>query len=106
MAKYLLQVNYTHDGLKGLAGGGGSAREKAATDAVKSLGGSIDAFYFAFGDTDVIVIADFPDEVSAAAMAITVGASGGAAVRTTVLMSPQDMDKAAKKQVAYRPPQG
>jgi uncharacterized protein with GYD domain len=106
MAKYMLHVNYSHQGLKGLAAGGGSARQKAATEAVESVGGSIDAFYFAFGDTDVVVIADFPDEVSAAAMAITVGASGGASVRTTVLMTPQDMDKAAKKQVAYRPPQG
>lgn len=104
MAKYLLQVSYTHQGLKGVATKGGSAREKAATDAAQSVGGTVDSFYFAFGDCDVVVIADFPDNVSAAALALAVGSSGGASVRTTVLLSPKEIDKAAKKQVAYQPP--
>ncbi len=104
MAKYLLQVSYTHQGLKGVATKGGSAREKAAKDAAQSVGGTVDSFYFAFGDCDVIVIADFPDNVSAAALALAVGSSGGASVRTTVLVSPKDIDKAAKKQVSYQPP--
>ena len=104
MAKYLLQVTYTSEGLKGVASKGGTAREKAARAAAESLGGTLDCFYFAFGDCDVIVVADFPDAVSAAALALAVGASGGATVRTTVLMSPKDADKAAKKTVAYQPP--
>jgi uncharacterized protein with GYD domain len=104
MAKYLLNVTYTHQGLKGVAAKGGSAREKAARDAAESVGGSVDGFYFAFGDSDVVVIADFPDAVSAAALALAVGSGGGATVRTTVLMSSKDVDKAAKKTVSYVPP--
>jgi uncharacterized protein with GYD domain len=104
MPKYMVHVNYTLQGLQGVAAKGGTAREKAAREAAESLGGSIDAFYFAFGDTDVVVIADFPDNVSAAALALAVGTGGGASARTTVLMSPKEIDKAAKKQVTYRPP--
>jgi uncharacterized protein with GYD domain len=104
MPKYLVQVNYTLQGLQGVAAKGGTAREKAAREAAESLGGSLDAFYFAFGDSDVVVVADFPDNVSAAALALAVGTGGGASVRTTVLMSPKEIDKAAKKQVTYRPP--
>ena len=106
MAKYMLQINYTLQGLKGVTSKGGSARLKAATEAAASVGGSIDSFYFAFGDTDVVVIADFPDDVSAAALALAVGAGGGASVRTTVLLSPKEIDKATKKQVTYQPPSG
>jgi uncharacterized protein with GYD domain len=104
MGKYLLNVTYTHQGLKGVTAKGGSAREKAARDAAQSAGGSLDSFYFAFGESDVVVIADFPDDVSAAALALAVGSGGGATVRTTVLMSAKDIDKAAKKTVAYVPP--
>ena len=105
MAKYLLQVNYTLDGIRGVAARGGSAREKAATEAVESVGGTVDSFYFAFGDTDVVLIADLPDSVAAAALALAVSAAGGVTVRTTVLLTPKDVDKAAKKQVSYRPPE-
>jgi uncharacterized protein with GYD domain len=104
MAKYLVHVTYTAQGLQGVAAKGGTAREKAARAAAESLGGSLDCFYFAFGESDVIVIADFPDNVSAAALALAVGSSGGASVRTTVLMSSADADKASKKQVSYQPP--
>ncbi len=104
MAKYLVHVTYTAQGLQGVAAKGGTAREKAARAAAESLGGSLDSFYFTFGDSDVIVIADFPDNASAAALALAVGASGGASVRTTVLLSAADVDNAAKKQVSYQPP--
>ena len=106
MAKYMLHVNYTLDGIRGVVDKGGSAREKAAREATESLGGTIDSFYFAFGDTDVVVIADFPDTVSAAALALAVTAGGGATVKTTVLLTPKEVDKAAKKHVTYRPPGG
>jgi uncharacterized protein with GYD domain len=104
MAKYLVQVKYTHQGVQGVAAKGGTAREKAAREAAQSLGGSLDEFYFSFGEADVVVIADFPDNVSAAALALAVGAGGGASASTTVLLSPKEIDKAAKKQVTYRPP--
>lgn len=106
MAKYLLEVNYTLDGIKGLKSEGGSARVAAATEAIEGLGGKIDSFYFAFGDTDVYVIADYPDNISVAAAALAVSAGGGARVRTTVLLTPSEIDNAVAKKTTYRPPGG
>ncbi len=106
MAKYLLQVNYTVSGIQGVVAEGGSARLAAAKGAIESAGGTLESFYFAFGVTDVFVIADFPDSVSAAAVALTVSAGGGAAVNTTVLLTPEEVDAATKKTVGYRPPGG
>ncbi|MGP8060764.1 MAG: GYD domain-containing protein [Acidimicrobiales bacterium] len=106
MAKYLLEVSYTLEGIKGLKSEGGSARVAAATEAIEGLGGKIDAFYFAFGDTDVFVVADYPDNVSVAAAAIAVSAGGGAKVRTTVLLPASEIDAAVAKKTAYRPPGG
>ncbi len=104
MAKYLLEVNYVGDGVKGLLKEGGTKRRAAAEKAAKSLGGKVEAFYFAFGDTDAYVIADMPDNVSAAAISLTVAASGAATARTTVLMTPAEMDEAASKTPVYRAP--
>jgi uncharacterized protein with GYD domain len=104
MAKYLLEVNYTLDGLKGVKSHGGSARRKAAEAAATSVGGRIDEFYFAFGSTDVFVIADFPDNVSAAALSMAVSAGGGATVRTVVLLTAAEIDQAVNRPVGYRPP--
>jgi uncharacterized protein with GYD domain len=104
MAKYLLEVKYTLDGIKGVKAEGGSARVAAATEAIESLGGTIEAFYFAFGETDVFVIADYPDNVSVAAAALAVSAGGGATVRTVVLLTPAEIDTAAAKKATYRPP--
>ena len=104
MAKYLLEVTYTLDGVRGLKSEGGTARVAAATQAIEGLGGKIDGFYFAFGDVDVYVVADYPDHVSVAAAALAVSAGGGAKVRTTVLLTPAEIDAAASKQTTYRPP--
>lgn len=104
MAKYLLQVNYTLDGVKGVLAKGGSVRKAAAQAAAKSAGGKIESMYFAFGSTDVYAIAELPDNAAAAAMALTISASGGATVTTTVLLTPDDIDKAAAATVTYQPP--
>ena len=104
MPKYLLEVRYTHEGLKGVVAKGGSARVKAATTAIESAGGTVESFHFAFGDNDAYVVADFPDNASAAAVALTVGAAGGAAVKTVALLAPEEVDRAAKATVDYRPP--
>ncbi len=104
MPKYLLEVNYTLEGIKGVKAKGGAARKAAAQAAAKSVGGKLDSFYFAFGGTDVFVIGDFPDNASAAALALAVSAGGGATVRTTVLLTPDEIDAAAEKNVSYRPP--
>ena len=106
MPKFLLEVRYTQEGLKGVVAKGGSARLEAATAAAKSAGGKVESFYFAFGDTDVYVIADFPDNTAAAALALTVGAAGGASVRTVPLLTPEEVDRAASGKVSYRPPGG
>ena len=104
MAKYLLKVSYTLDGIRGVKAQGGSARRAAAEEAAKSVGGSVDAFYFAFGGTDVYVVADLPDNSAAAALALSVTAGGGAAVETVALLTTDEIDAAAKMGVQYRPP--
>jgi uncharacterized protein with GYD domain len=104
MPKYLLEVNYTLDGVRGLLAQGGTARETAARAATESLGGTMESFLFAFGGTDVFVVADLPDNASAAALALAVTAGGGATVKTVVLLTAADVDAAAAKQVGYSPP--
>ena len=106
MAKYLFEVNYTLDGVKGVKAKGGSARRSAAEAAAKSAGGAIDEYYFAFGSTDVFVIADFPDNTSAAALALAVTAGGGATVRTVVLLTADEIDDATRRSIDYTPPGG
>jgi uncharacterized protein with GYD domain len=102
--KYLLQVNYTLDGVRGVLAKGGSARKAAAEAAIANAGGKIEAMYFAFGPTDVYVIADLPDNGAAASVALTVSAGGGATVTTTALLTPEEIDGAAEHKVEYRPP--
>lgn len=104
MSKYLLEVTYTLDGIKGVMDKGGSGRLAAATELIEGLGGKIESFYFAFGGTDVFVVADLPDDVSAAAAALTVGAAGGATTRTVSLLTPAQVDAAVNKKVKFRPP--
>jgi uncharacterized protein with GYD domain len=104
MPKYLLEVKYTLDGVKGLSAEGGSKRAAAARELVESVGGKIESFYFAFGEIDVYVIADMPDDVSAASAALTVSGSGGATVKTVVLLTAADVDAATKKSATYRAP--
>jgi uncharacterized protein with GYD domain len=104
--KYLLEVNYTLDGIKGVISKGGAARVAAAKELIEGLGGKLESFYFAFGDTDVYAVGDFPDSVSAAAAALAVSAGGGATVRTVALLSAADIDAAAAKKTTYRPPGG
>ena len=104
MAKYLLETNYTLEGIRGVKAKGGSARVSAATELVEGLGGKVESFYFAFGGSDVFAIVDLPDNVSAAAAALTVSAGGGATTKTISLITPEEMDAAAKMQATYRPP--
>ncbi len=106
MAKYLLEVSYTPDGMKGLKAEGGSACVAAATTLIESLGGTVESFFFAFGGADVYLIADLPDNASVAAAALAVSAGGGATSRTVVLLTPDELDVAAKKTMTYRPPGG
>ena len=104
MAKYLFTANYTLNGTKGLIKKGGSIRRAAVEQMVTGLGGKLESFYYAFGDTDVFIIADVPDAKSAAAVSLTVNSAGGAQVTTIPLMTPEEMDEDCKKSVRYRPP--
>ena len=104
MSKYLYQAAYTDAGLEGLLKEGGSKRREAVELAAASLGGTLEAFYYAFGHTDVFAIIDLPDNVSASAFSLLVAAGGGASVKTTVLITPEEVDQATKKTVKYRPP--
>ncbi len=104
MGKYLLEVNYSSDGLKAVVAKGGSARKATAQAAAKSVGGKVESFYFAFGGTDAYVVVDLPDNASAAALALAVSSTGLAAIRTSVLLTPDEVDEAVAKKVNYKPP--
>lgn len=104
MPKYLVQANSTVEGGKGLLKEGGTSRRTAIEKLVKSQGGSLEAFYYAFGETDEYVIVDLPDNVTMAAIALTVSTSGAATIKTTVLVTPEEVDQAIKKTPSYRPP--
>jgi uncharacterized protein with GYD domain len=106
MPKYLIQASYVGDGVQGLRKEGGSARRAVVEKTCSGLGGSLDAFYYAFGDTDVVAILDVPDHVTAAGLALMIGSSGKVAIRTTVLLTPEEVDAAVKVGVDYRPPGG
>jgi uncharacterized protein with GYD domain len=104
MPKYLAHCNYVGDGIKGLLKEGGSSRRAVVDRLVESVGGKVEAFYYAFGETDLYVIADLPDKESMAAVALMVAASGAIAIKTTVLITPEELDEAAKKTPLYQPP--
>jgi uncharacterized protein with GYD domain len=104
MPKYLITASYTAEGVKGLAKDGGTKRRQAAEAAIKSAGGRMEAFYFAFGAHDAYIVIDAPDNASVAAASLAVNASGAVQASTVVLLTPEEMDQAAKKTVAYTPP--
>ena len=106
MAKFLWMASYTTDGVKGVLKDGGTSRRDAVQKMIESAGGKMEAFYFAFGDADVYVIADFPDNGSAAAVSATVNASGAVELGTVTLLTPEEVDEAVKKSVDYRAPGG
>jgi len=104
MPKYLFQATYIGEGLKGLLKEGGSKRRETVEQMIKGMGGTLEGYYFAFGEYDSFVIVDLPDNVSTTALALIVNASGAVKVKTTVLLTPEEVDKATKKSVDYRPP--
>jgi len=104
MPKYLWQVSYTADGVRGIMKDGGSQRRRVVQDLIVKAGGRLEGFYYAFGESDVIVIADLPDPATAVAASFAVNATSAARLKTTVLLTPEELDAAAKKSVDYRPP--
>jgi len=106
MPKYLWKASYTQSGVKGVAKEGGSSRVEAVRHATESAGGTLEAFYFALGEKDAYVIADLPDNATAAAVAITVNGTGTATVETVALLTPEEVDEATKKNIEFRPAGG
>jgi uncharacterized protein with GYD domain len=104
LPKYLWQVSYTAEGARGLAAEGGTGRRSAVEAMLKSVGGSLEAFYYAFGSDDLIVIADVPDNVSVAALSLRTAIGGAARSRTTVLLTAEEVDEASRVNVEYRAP--
>src|SRR5688572_28256891 len=104
MPKFLLHGSYTTEGTKGLVREGGVARRATVEKLVQSLGGKVEAFYFAFGETDAYAIIDVPDIETAAALSFAVNQSGAVGLRTTLLLTPEETDRAIKKKIDYRAP--
>jgi uncharacterized protein with GYD domain len=105
MPKYLAKAKYTApEGVRGLIADGGTGREKAVTTLIESVGGKVESFYFAFGDVDAYVILDAPDAPTAAALSLTVSASGLATVEVVQLLTTAEVDAAVKKSPVYDAP--
>jgi uncharacterized protein with GYD domain len=103
MPKFLWKAAYTTAGARGVAKEGGRARRDIVKHAVESVGGTLEAFYFAFGSDDVYVIADLPDNETAMAVAVSVNSTEGASIETVVLLTPEQIDTAVRKKVAFTP---
>jgi uncharacterized protein with GYD domain len=104
MGKYLVKGNYVGDGAAALLNEGGTKRLEVAQAAAESVGGGLDCMYFAFGDTDIYAIGDFPDDSSATALSLLINSSGLVSVTLTPLMTPADVDAAMEKSPTYQPP--
>ncbi len=104
MPKFMVKASYNAEGARGLVKEGGSGRRAAVQKLIEGMGGTMEGFYFAYGADDAFVIVDLPDAASGLAVSLAVNASGAVRVSTVPLISAEEMDAAAKKSVAYRPP--
>jgi uncharacterized protein with GYD domain len=104
MPKYLITANYNAKGLEGVRAAGAKARVDAVSTMLEAVGGHLDSFHFAFGDTDVFAIADVPDDEAAAAVAIAINSSGAVNIHTTKLLTVEQVDEALRRTVSYQPP--
>ncbi len=104
MIKCLIKASYTSEGVKGLLKVGGTSRKQAIEKMISDLGGKMEAFYYAFGDTDVYVIAEIPDATTATAISLNINSTGLVSTTNTMLINAEDVDKATKISVGYRAP--
>ena len=104
MPKYLIQASYSAEGLKGLQKDKASGRRTAVAGAIESLGGRLEAVYYCFGEDDVIVILDAPDNIAASALSLAVSATGLVRTKTTPLLTVEETDRALAKNINYRAP--
>jgi uncharacterized protein with GYD domain len=106
MGRYLIQGTYTPEGARGLLKQGGTSRRADVEKMLEPVGGSLEAVYWAFGDTDFYVIAELPDAATAAAVGLNMAAAGAVRSRITVLLTPEEIDEAKGKTYEYLPPGG
>src|SRR3990170_2344973 len=104
MPKYMFKASLTGEGIAGVMKEGGTARHAVIRDSVERLGGTLEGFYFAFGPDDVIIICDPADDETAAGFAMETSSSGRVAVATTVLLTPEQIDRAREKHSGWRAP--
>ncbi len=104
MPKYMIKAYYSADGIGGVAAKGGSARREVVEKLAAEAGGSLESFYFAWGDVDAYIVVDVPDEARMAAIALTVNKTGSVKISTTPLLTPEQVDQAAGVEVGYTPP--
>jgi uncharacterized protein with GYD domain len=104
MPLFLTRGSYNAAGTKALMQEGGTKRRTTVQQAIEKSGGKMHAFYYGFGETDVYVITEFPDTITAAAFSLAVNASGVVNVNATLLLTAEEVDAATKKSIAYRAP--
>jgi uncharacterized protein with GYD domain len=104
MPKYLFYGAYTPEGYRGLMEEGGIKRREAAEKALASVGGSLEAFYFSFGENDFYIIVNLPDNVTTTAVSFVGNITGTFIIKTIVLLTPEEVDEAIEKKVDFRPP--
>jgi uncharacterized protein with GYD domain len=104
MAKFMFIASYKPEGVKGLIKEGASSRRDAIRKLSESLGGKLEAFYYGYGENDIYSIVDVPDATAAIAVSLAVNASGAVKLTTVPLLTPEEVDIACKKTVAYRAP--
>jgi uncharacterized protein with GYD domain len=104
MPKFLVEASYTAEGLKGLQRDKATGRRAAVAKAVEAVGGKLEAFYYTLGERDVIALLDLPDAVTAASLGLTISATGLVRTKTTALLTPEEIDRAIQKGVAYEAP--
>ena len=104
MPKYLFEVRYGAEAVKGLLRESATARREAAAKAIEGVGGKLEAFYFAYGEVDVYCIVELPDEAKAIGISMAVNQSGVMSGRLTPLIAPETVDAAAKAMPPFRPP--
>ncbi|HET7212105.1 MAG TPA: GYD domain-containing protein [Terriglobia bacterium] len=104
MAKYLIQATYSAEGFKGVAKDKASGRKAALEKALAGVGAGLDAIYYSFGDYDVVLIVDAPDNATVAAVGMAACSTGLARTSTIPLLTIEEVDQAVKKSVKYRGP--
>lgn len=104
MARYLIKARYASEGAQGLLSGGGTARRTAVDTLITSLGGRVESFDFAFGEHDLYVVCELPGNAAAAAVALTVNATGLVQLQTVPLLTAEEVDEASRLQGTYTPP--